>query len=54
MLNPKILQKTQKHNLLKTKIILKPKYKLSGTLFLHLACQGAIHPSAPCQLRHKF
>ena len=43
----KMLQKLQKHNnLLETKIILKPKYKLSGAQFLYLACQGAILPSS--------
>jgi len=36
----KILKKTHKNNLLKTKRILKPKYKLSGGRFLHLACHG--------------
>jgi len=44
----KILRKTLKNNLLKTKTILLPKYKLGGDWFLHLACQGgAVRPSAP-------
>jgi len=37
----KILRETQESNTqLKTKRILKPKCKLSGVLFLYLACQG--------------
>jgi len=47
----KIIRKVQKNNnLLKTKTILKPKYKLNGARFSHLACQeGENRPSAPCQ-----
>jgi len=49
----KILRKTQKNNLLKSKRILKPKYKLSGAKLLHLACQeGRFAPLPPRQLRH--
>jgi len=32
----KILRKTQKNNLLKTKITLKPKFKLSGGAVFHI------------------
>jgi len=32
--------------------MLKLKYKLVGDRFLHLACQGAIRPSALRQLHH--
>ena len=35
----KIIWKMQNNNLLKAKTILKPKYKLSGSRFSHLACQ---------------
>jgi len=46
----KILRKTQENNdLLKTKRIVKPRYKLSGAWFLHLACQGGRF--APLHLR---
>ena len=41
----KILWKTQKNNLLKTKRILKPKYNPSGVLAFSLP-GGAIRPSA--------
>jgi len=34
-------------NLLKTKIIIKPKYKLSGTRLLHSAFQGAVCTPIP-------
>jgi len=46
--NRKIVRKMHKNtNLVKTKRILKPKYKLVGVRFSLLACQRGIHPSAP-------
>ena len=50
----KIVRKMQKYrNLLKTNIILKPKYKLSGDLIFTFSLPvGAIHPSLLRQLRH--
>ena len=50
----KIFRKMQKtNNLLKTKTILKPNYKLSGSsVFTFSLPGGEIRPSALCQLRH--
>jgi len=50
----KILQKTHKNSkLLKSKRILKPKYKPSGgPVFTFSLPGGAIHPSDPGQLRN--
>jgi len=53
--NRKVLRKIQKNNPLKTKRILKPKFKLSGVQFLHLACQvERFAPLASRQLCHWF
>jgi len=41
-------KRKKNNNLLKTKRILKLKYKLSGALFSHLACQGAVRTLATC------
>jgi len=44
----KIIRKTDKNNnVLKTKRMLKPKYKLSGGRYLGLACQGGNSPLCP-------
>jgi len=43
----KILRKTQKNNLLKTKIILKPKYKVGGGPVFTPSLPGAIRLSSP-------
>jgi len=53
----KIIRKMQKNNnLLKTKTMLKPKYKLSGgsVFIFNLPIGEEIRPSAPCQLRHQL
>ena len=49
----KILRKTQKDNLLKTKRLLISKYKLSGVpVFAFILAGGTIRSSDPRQLRH--
>jgi len=44
MLSPKLLQKSQKDNLLKTKMILKPRYKLSRGPVFTFSLPGANSP----------
>jgi len=44
----------QKNNVLKTKRILKPKYKPSGALFYIYLARNATRPSASRQLRYCF
>jgi len=48
-----IIRKTHKNNnLLKTKTMLKPKYKLSGRPVFTFSMPGANSPLCPRQLRH--
>jgi len=49
----KIIRKTQKSNVLKTKQILKPKYHLRWRSSFHIwMARVAFRPSTSCQLRH--
>ena len=54
--HPKILRKIRRdNNLLKTKRILKPKYKPRGCHFIHFFARGVVRLTAPHrQLRHWF
>jgi len=51
----KIIRKAHKNNnLLATKRMLKPKYKLSGRPVFAFSLPGPIRPSVPRQLRHRL